>query len=515
MAEPRRCATARSTPSTGRSARAWRRSAAGRCRSSTRACSRSTARAASTRSSSTCRTSGRCASRAPGAVDDAPVGVHERPRPHRARAGAVHAPARPRRRARRRRHHRVVGRRRRVPRDAERVEHRRRSSPRSRTRSPAHADGECTSRTSPRRRAVLAVQGPEARERLGAVAAGDGPTCRGSRCSAAAFDGEPGWVGRHRLHGRGRRRAPRARGRRAGGVAARLARRRHRARPASAPATRCGSKPGCRCTATSSAPASRRSRRAWRGSCASTRATSAAGTPLVAERDRGVAPPAARPARRRPADPARPATRCSVGERARGRGDERQLLARARAGDRASRSCRPTSPTAPPSPSTSAGRAVRRPTGRRSRRFVQARLTPATLASGERRRTRGGRDPDRCRRTGGAEGATLPGNSQAPRTARARQLWRAGDRRVGLTDGESPAEAPGESLRFRDRAGSGPRVVATADRRVERAEPDDGHPSSPSGPGAARPLRRPPHRPRRRRAGAHARRRSAWRRSTS
>ena len=62
--------------------------------------------------------------RGPGAFDAAPVAAHQRPRPDRARAGAVHASARSRRRARRRRHHRVVGRRRALPRDAERVEHR-------------------------------------------------------------------------------------------------------------------------------------------------------------------------------------------------------------------------------------------------------------------------------------------------------------------------------------------------------------------------------------------------------
>ena len=67
---------------------------------------------------------------------------------------------------------------------------------------------------------------------------------------------------------------------------------RDRRRPASRPrdwahATPCGSKPACRCTATSSGRASRRCRRAWAGWCAGTRATSAAGAALDAERSRG------------------------------------------------------------------------------------------------------------------------------------------------------------------------------------------------------------------------------------
>ncbi len=58
-----------------------------------------------------------------GRVRRAAVGVHQRPRPHRPRTCAVHAPARSPRRPRRRRHHRVVGRADRVPGDAERIEH--------------------------------------------------------------------------------------------------------------------------------------------------------------------------------------------------------------------------------------------------------------------------------------------------------------------------------------------------------------------------------------------------------
>ena len=54
----------------------------------------------------------------------APMVAHQRPRSDRARARAVHAPARRDRCPRRRRHHRVVGRSRSVPGDAERVEHR-------------------------------------------------------------------------------------------------------------------------------------------------------------------------------------------------------------------------------------------------------------------------------------------------------------------------------------------------------------------------------------------------------
>ena len=65
-------------------------------------------------------------------------------------------------------------------------------------------------------------------------------------------------------------------------------------RPGSGPATPCASRPGCPCTATSSARASRRSRPAWAGWWAGTRATSGAGPPWSASGPTGPAPPAAR-----------------------------------------------------------------------------------------------------------------------------------------------------------------------------------------------------------------------------
>ena len=95
----------------------------------------------------------------PGAVAGAAVGVHQRPRSHRPGTGAVHPPARPRRRARRRRHHRVVGRRRRAARDAERVEHRPIvSTLRGRDRGAGAAGAR--SRTSPRRGRCSRCRGP-------------------------------------------------------------------------------------------------------------------------------------------------------------------------------------------------------------------------------------------------------------------------------------------------------------------------------------------------------------------
>ena len=229
-------------------------SAAGRCRSSTPACSRSTARAASARSCSTSRTSARCASTArarsprcsgrspttstassPGTAqythlldpDDAhvvddiivwwvapgeflvmPNASNTAPLVDALRRGCA-VPRR--RRVRGRRRHRDAG--------------------------GARGAGARRARACSRR--VLARARP--RSARFAVAAG--------RRSAA----QPGWVAGHRLHRRGRRRAARARrgGRRV--LAARCSTPASRP-PASARATRCGSRPGCRCTATSSGP---------------------------------------------------------------------------------------------------------------------------------------------------------------------------------------------------------------------------------------------------------------------
>ena len=90
------------------------------------------------------------------------------------------------------------------------------------------------STTSPPTRAVLAVQGPEARERAGG---GSRPTHAGVARFAVEpleFGGEPGLDRGHRLHRRGRRRAARARSRRVRVLAA-PARRRHHAGRARGP----------------------------------------------------------------------------------------------------------------------------------------------------------------------------------------------------------------------------------------------------------------------------------------
>ncbi len=152
----------------------------------------------------------------------------------------------------------------------------------------AARSGSTTTPTSPARRAILAVQGPSAREALATVfpeaAAVAALPRRPTRLGRRAGGG-----GRHRLHRRGRRGDRRAGGRRAARCGSALlvaggrtgrARRPGRAAPGGRPAVR---------TATSSGPASRRSRPGWAGSCGGTRATSAAGAPLEAEKERGVA----------------------------------------------------------------------------------------------------------------------------------------------------------------------------------------------------------------------------------
>ena len=110
-------------------------------------------------------------------------------------------------------------------------------------------------------RAVLAVQGPQARAMLATVSRRGGRGAAVRRASGRRVDRRG-----HRLHGRGRRRDPRARGRARRRCGTRSSRPGSR-RPGSARATRCGSKPGCRCTATSSARASRRCRPGSAGSC--------------------------------------------------------------------------------------------------------------------------------------------------------------------------------------------------------------------------------------------------------
>ena len=221
-------------------------------------------------------------------VRHAAVGVHQRPRPHRARAGAVHAPARSGRRARRRRHHRVVGGAGRVPRDAERVEHRAaRRHARGRRRGPR--GGECTvvDITSTPCRARGA--GPRGRERLATVAPDAAAVPRFAVQAVDVRRRRPGWVAGTGYTGEDgvELHVPAAAA--AAGAGARSLAAGITPGRARAPATRCGSKPGCRCTATSSARGSPRCRPGWAGWCASTRATSAAAAALEAEHERGVA----------------------------------------------------------------------------------------------------------------------------------------------------------------------------------------------------------------------------------
>ena len=159
----------------------------------------------------------------------------------RARAGAVHAPARRRRRLGGRRHHRVVASestRRHLRRDAERLEHRRRAR---RTRRRRHHDRSCGHRRA----------GPDGAAMLGPVFAEAAAVGRfrverlawnGVECTVAGtgYTGEAG-----------------CRDRRPAGGSARLCGM-HSSAPASrrrgsAPATRSVSRRGCRCTVTSSA----------------------------------------------------------------------------------------------------------------------------------------------------------------------------------------------------------------------------------------------------------------------
>ena len=297
-------------------------------------------------------TSARSGCEGAGALERAAGGVHQRPRQGRARAGAVHAPARRRRRLGARRHHRVVGRRRRLRRDAQRLEHR---PGRRGCRSAATA----TSPTS-RRRAIIAVQGPNARERLAAVLArgrggrpvpGRAPsTWHGVACTVAGtgYTGEDGVeiaVPADARRG--------ALGRRARPPASRP--------PGSAPATRCASRPACRCTATSSARASPRCRPGSAGSWRGTRATSGAEAALAAEQDAGRAPAGCAASR---TEGRRPPRADQPGARRRRRPSAWSPAATSRpCSSTASpwRSCRPTSPTAPRWPSTCAAAACPAP----------------------------------------------------------------------------------------------------------------------------------------------------------
>ena len=113
-------------------------------------------------------------------------------------------------------------------------------------------------------RAVLAVQGPQALDRLATVFPAAAAVGR-FRVGHADVARRAVHRGRHRLHGRAwrrDRRPRRRRGRRCGPRSSTPA----SSRPGSAPATRCASRPGSRCTATSWDPGSRRCRPGWAGS---------------------------------------------------------------------------------------------------------------------------------------------------------------------------------------------------------------------------------------------------------
>ena len=142
----------RSTTATGPSGPSSPSSAAGTCRCRTRrAPSPSTRPAAPAPWCSTSATSARCASRGPTPSTGCRPALHQRPGPDRARPGPVHPPARSGRRLGARRHHRVVGRR---PSAS--------TSCRTRRTPPGCAmpSGWGRRPTSPRTRAMLAVQGP-------------------------------------------------------------------------------------------------------------------------------------------------------------------------------------------------------------------------------------------------------------------------------------------------------------------------------------------------------------------
>ena len=124
-------------------------------------------------------------------------------------------------------------------------------------------------------------------------------------------------------------------------------------RPVSARATRCGSKPGCRCTVTSWGRASRRCRPASAGSCGGTRATFRGRDALAPSGNVAGPAPVARGLAVAGRRPGREGAVVLHDGRRRRRRHERQLLADARPRDRASRSCRRRSSRASRSRSTS------------------------------------------------------------------------------------------------------------------------------------------------------------------
>ncbi len=126
-------------------------------------------------------------------------------------------------------------------------------------------------------RAVIAVQGPEARRPPGRGGARPLPRCTGSTSSASSGAARPAWWPAPATPVRTVSSAPsRPKWRSASG---RPCWPRASPRPGWAPGTPSASRRACPCTATSSAPASRRSRPGSAGSSAGTRGTSRAGPP--------------------------------------------------------------------------------------------------------------------------------------------------------------------------------------------------------------------------------------------
>ena len=344
MSGSRRCASGhRSTRSTAGSAPGWCRSAGGRCRSSTPARSTSTSPAGAASVMFDVSHLGTVRVEGDDAFDVLQRTLHERPGEDRAGSGPVHAPARRRRRVGARRHHRVVAPGERghgpagVRRDAERLQHRprarrdrrRRDHQRpGRDRRPGTGRSEHCRRRSGRRRPRSVDSGsPTARGRATpCVVAGTGYTGEdGIEIAVPADAAESLWDA---IDDAGA------------------------SRPGSVPATRCGSKPRCRCTVTSSDPASRRCRPGWAGWSRGTRVTSRDATPSspnasAASTAGWSASPRRAAARRGPA--ARSSSTARPSARSRRATTRRSSSTASRSG-----SCRPTCRSATTSRSTSA-----------------------------------------------------------------------------------------------------------------------------------------------------------------
>ena len=220
---------------------------------------------AAARSRSTSATSAPCGSRARARSTTLQAAAHQRPGQDRPRPGAVHPPARRRRRLGARRHHRVVAS------TTRRFDVMPNASNTERVRAAIGGD-DVTGGAGHHRRA-----GPRGAARGWRRSR---PRPRRSAGSASRpFDvaGHALHRRRHRLHGRGRGRDLGARGGRASTSGGRSSPRAWRRR-GWAPGTPSGWRPPCRCTATSSGPASRRCRPGWAGSCRGPSRRSAART---------------------------------------------------------------------------------------------------------------------------------------------------------------------------------------------------------------------------------------------